>query len=83
MELLVCSCICLPLPSPDPHTAQAETNCVRMAVYYRQSAMCGFMTGGFAQFLASPADLVKVNIQMEGKRKLEGLAPRSVPDISP
>ncbi|KAF6034910.1 SLC25A27 [Bugula neritina] len=41
-----------------------------------QSAVCGLLAGGFGQFLASPADLVKVNIQMEGKRKLEGLPPR-------
>lgn len=32
--------------------------------------------GGIAQYLASPADLVKVQIQMEGKRRLMGLAPR-------
>lgn len=29
-----------------------------------------------AQFLASPADLVKVQIQMEGRRRLMGLEPR-------
>lgn len=29
-----------------------------------------------AQWLASPADLVKVHIQMEGKRRLMGLEPR-------
>lgn len=38
--------------------------------------MCGAFAGGLGQFLASPADLVKVNIQMEGKRKLEGLPAR-------
>ncbi|RWS27247.1 oxoglutarate/malate carrier protein-like protein [Leptotrombidium deliense] len=32
--------------------------------------------GGIAQFLASPADLVKVQVQAEGKRKLQGLPPR-------
>ncbi|XP_067928148.1 mitochondrial uncoupling protein 4-like [Watersipora subatra] len=41
-----------------------------------QSALCGAFAGGLGQFLASPADLVKVNMQMEGKRKLDGLPPR-------
>lgn len=36
----------------------------------------GVIAGSVAQFLASPADLVKVQIQMEGRRRLEGLAPR-------
>jgi solute carrier family 25 (mitochondrial uncoupling protein), member 27 len=41
-----------------------------------KSAIAGVSAGGLAQFLASPADLVKVHIQMEGKRRLMGLAPR-------
>ncbi|KAK6624335.1 hypothetical protein RUM44_011194 [Polyplax serrata] len=41
-----------------------------------KSAAVGATAGAFAQFLASPADLVKVQIQMEGKRKLLGLEPR-------
>jgi solute carrier family 25 uncoupling protein 27 len=36
----------------------------------------GMFAGMTAQFLASPADLVKVQIQMEGRRRLEGLEPR-------
>lgn len=32
--------------------------------------------GAIAQFLASPTDLVKVQMQMEGRRRLEGLPPR-------
>ncbi|RWS07992.1 mitochondrial uncoupling protein 4-like protein [Dinothrombium tinctorium] len=40
-------------------------------------AVCGgVIAGGFAQFLASPADLVKVQIQAEGKRRMQGLPPR-------
>ncbi|NXB43386.1 UCP4 protein, partial [Leucopsar rothschildi] len=36
-------------------------------------AVCGGMTAGaIGQFFASPTDLVKVQMQMEGKRKLEG-----------
>lgn len=41
-----------------------------------RSAVAGVTAGGLAQFLASPADLVKVHIQMEGKRRLMGLKPR-------
>ncbi|CAG2173319.1 unnamed protein product [Oppiella nova] len=40
-------------------------------------AIVGGMAAGMtAQFLASPADLVKVQIQMEGKRRLQGMEPR-------
>ena len=40
-------------------------------------ALIGGCTAGMiAQFLASPADLVKVQVQMEGRRKLQGLEPR-------
>lgn len=41
-----------------------------------KSAICGVTAGSIAQFLASPADLIKVQIQMEGKRRLLGLKPR-------
>lgn len=41
-----------------------------------KSAVAGVTAGGIAQYLASPADLVKVHIQMEGRRRLMGLAPR-------
>ncbi|XP_014674007.1 PREDICTED: mitochondrial uncoupling protein 4-like [Priapulus caudatus] len=32
----------------------------------------GVVAGGAAQFIASPTDLVKVQMQMEGRRRLEG-----------
>jgi solute carrier family 25 uncoupling protein 27 len=41
-----------------------------------KSALAGVSAGALAQFLASPADLVKVHIQMEGRRRLMGLEPR-------
>lgn len=41
-----------------------------------KSAVSGVISGGLAQFLSSPADLVKVQIQMEGKRQLLGFKPR-------
>ncbi|KAI4882122.1 hypothetical protein NFI96_010749 [Prochilodus magdalenae] len=34
------------------------------------------VSGAFGQFLASPTDLVKVQMQMEGRRRLEGKPPR-------
>ena len=36
------------------------------------------IAGAGGQFLASPTDLVKVRLQVEGKRVLEGHPPRSV-----
>ncbi|XP_068208971.1 mitochondrial uncoupling protein 4 isoform X1 [Palaemon carinicauda] len=41
-----------------------------------QAIVGGIVVGGIAQFLASPADLVKVQMQMEGRRRLEGKPPR-------
>ncbi|XP_055373149.1 mitochondrial uncoupling protein 4 [Condylostylus longicornis] len=41
-----------------------------------KSALCGVSAGALGQWLSSPADLVKVQIQMEGKRRLMGLEPR-------
>jgi Mitochondrial carrier protein. len=40
--------------------------------------MSGVASGALAQFFASPTDLVKVQIQMEGKRRLLGKPPRYV-----
>ena len=39
----------------------------------RTALFGGIVAGGLAQYLASPADLVKVQVQMEGRRKLQGL----------
>lgn len=41
-----------------------------------KSALCGVTAGGIAQFISSPTDLLKVQLQMEGKRKLLGLPAR-------
>uniref|UniRef100_A0A6M2DNU4 Putative mitochondrial oxaloacetate carrier protein n=1 Tax=Xenopsylla cheopis TaxID=163159 RepID=A0A6M2DNU4_XENCH len=41
-----------------------------------KSALGGVSAGALAQFLASPADLVKVHVQMEGRRRLLGLPQR-------
>ena len=38
--------------------------------------MGGLVAGALGQFIASPTDLVKVQMQMEGRRKLEGKPPR-------
>lgn len=42
------------------------------ALIIRKSVIGGMMAGVVGQFLANPTDLVKVQMQMEGKRKLEG-----------
>ena len=39
-------------------------------------AAMGMVAGGLAQFAASPADLIKVRMQMEGRRRLAGLPSR-------
>ncbi|GFT01493.1 mitochondrial uncoupling protein 4 [Nephila pilipes] len=41
-----------------------------------KSILCGSASGALGQFLASPTDLVKVQMQMEGRRRLEGHPPR-------
>ncbi|XP_050735975.1 mitochondrial uncoupling protein 4-like isoform X7 [Eriocheir sinensis] len=41
-----------------------------------QAIVGGILVGGVAQFLASPADLIKVQMQMEGRRRFEGKPPR-------
>jgi len=41
-----------------------------------KAVVCGMASGAAAQFLASPTDLVKVQMQMEGRRCLEGYAKR-------
>jgi solute carrier family 25 uncoupling protein 27 len=42
----------------------------------RKATLIGCASGALAQFIASPTDLVKVIMQAEGKRKLEGHKPR-------
>lgn len=44
--------------------------------FFRKAAIGGMSAGALGQFMASPTDLVKVQIQMEGKRRLEGKPPR-------
>lgn len=42
----------------------------------RKGIPCGMLAGAAGQFLASPTDLIKVRMQMDGRRELEGLKPR-------
>lgn len=44
----------------------------------RKAVVGGMSSGAIGQFLASPTDLVKVQMQMEGRRVLEGKPPRCV-----
>ncbi|KAG9347569.1 hypothetical protein JZ751_005138 [Albula glossodonta] len=41
-----------------------------------KAAVGGMAAGALGQFMASPTDLVKVQMQMEGRRRLEGKPPR-------
>jgi len=41
-----------------------------------KKVVAGMSAGGFGQFMASPTDLVKTQIQMEGRRRLLGYEPR-------
>ena len=41
-----------------------------------QKAALGLFCGGAGQFLANPFDLVKVQMQAEGRRRMQGLPPR-------
>ncbi|XP_059149341.1 mitochondrial uncoupling protein 4-like isoform X2 [Physella acuta] len=41
-----------------------------------KASLSGLLAGAGGQFLSSPADLVKVQMQMEGRRRLEGKPPR-------
>jgi len=41
-----------------------------------KKVVAGMLAGGIGQLMASPTDLIKTQIQMEGRRRLLGLAPR-------
>ena len=41
-----------------------------------KKVVAGMLAGGLGQLMASPTDLVKTQIQMEGKRRLMGKPPR-------
>ncbi|XP_051951434.1 mitochondrial uncoupling protein 4 [Xyrauchen texanus] len=41
-----------------------------------KAVIASMISGALGQFIASPTDLVKVQMQMEGKRRLEGKPPR-------
>lgn len=42
----------------------------------RKASLGGLIAGALGQLIASPTDLIKVQLQMEGRRKLEGKPPR-------
>lgn len=43
---------------------------------HRKAVIGSMISGALGQFIASPTDLVKVQMQMEGRRRLEGKPPR-------
>jgi solute carrier family 25 uncoupling protein 27 len=44
--------------------------------FFRKQLVAGLTSGCIAQFFASPADLIKVQMQIEGLRSRQGLPPR-------
>lgn len=44
----------------------------------RKAVISGMTAGALGQFLANPTDVVKIQLQMEGKRLREGKPPRLV-----
>ncbi|XP_023174943.1 mitochondrial uncoupling protein 4C [Drosophila hydei] len=50
-----------------------QQECIRI----HHAFLCGSAAGCVAQALANPFDIAKVRMQMEGRRKLLGLSPRS------
>ena len=45
---------------------------VGLNAHFRKASLGGVSAGAIGQFMASPTDLVKVHMQMEGRRRLEG-----------
>ena len=41
-----------------------------------KKVVAGMLAGGIGQLMASPTDLIKTQIQMEGRRRVLGLTPR-------
>ena len=41
-----------------------------------KKVLAGMGAGGFGQLVASPTDLIKTHMQMEGRRRLQGKKPR-------
>lgn len=44
--------------------------------FFRKALIAGLVSGAVGQFVSSPADLIKVQMQTEGLRKRQGLPPR-------
>lgn len=59
-------------------TATSDRNPSQLYTYYRKAVPTGMLSGAMGQFLASPTDLVKTRLQMEGRRLLDGYKPRLV-----
>ncbi len=61
-----------------PHYTKSGSAKVNDSCVYRKAIPTGMLSGGMGQFLASPTDLVKTRLQMEGRRLLDGHKPRLV-----
>jgi hypothetical protein len=47
-----------------------------LLILKRKATIVGVSSGALGQFIASPTDLVKIIMQAEGKRQMEGLPRR-------
>ena len=64
-----------------PHVEEGETLSAMFArivrnLLYVEKVLAGMGAGGFGQLVASPTDLIKTHMQMEGRRRLQGKKPR-------
>ena len=69
------------IPRPTQYAASKKLECERACVHAvfflcRKAIPTGMISGAMGQFLASPTDLVKTRLQMEGRRLLDGHKPR-------
>ena len=64
-----------------PHVEEGETFYAMFREMERnllhiEKVLAGMGAGGFGQLVASPTDLIKTHMQMEGRRRLQGKKPR-------
>lgn len=79
VNLLVCKIMILQLPCNSIQFSR-KYYCFWLIIislqYCRKAVPTGMLSGAMGQFLASPTDLVKTRLQMEGRRLLDGYKPR-------
>ena len=64
------------------HIAQINAYIYCYHSLFRKAFLSGPICGAAAQWVSSPTDLLKVRMQLESRRRLLGLPPRSPRDVS-